>query len=251
MLKKRLISSLILKDGMVIQTLKFKHTNIIHRDPSVAVEHFNKWSIDELIVLDVSRNKDNRIKFIKAVDRLSNFCFVPLTVGGWITTLEDIRELQLIGADKVSINTYGFTNPEFISIAAEKFGSQCIVVSIDVKKSGNDHIVYIDRGTVNTGMDVITWARKAAELGAGEILLTSIDNDGDRRGYDIELMKKVSGEISIPLIAFGGVSKWEHFADGITNGGADAIAAANVFHYVDNSAKKAKTYLKEQRIQVR
>ncbi len=251
MIKKRLIALLILKDGMVVQSEGFKHTHIIHRDPSIAVEHFNKWAIDELFVLDVTRDKEKRSKFIKSVERISIVCFVPLTVGGWVTSLDCIRELQLVGADKVSINSYAVTNPDFITIAAEKFGSQCIVVSIDAKRDGNDHIVYTDRGRHNTGIEVVAWATKVAELGAGEILLSSIDNDGKREGYDIELMKKVSQAVNIPTIAFGGVHTWKHFAEGIKHSCVDAIAAANIFHYVDNSAKKAKAFLREEQISVR
>ena len=251
MIKKRLIVSLILKDGMVVQTLKFKHTNIIHRDPAVAVEHFNKWAIDELLVIDVSRNMENRQKFLDAVERLSEFCFVPLTVGGWITSLDDIRDLLLIGADKVCINTYAFNNPSFITEAAEKFGSQCIVASIDAKKNGDEHFVHIDRAREDTGCNVVDWAKKAVDLGAGEILLSSIDNDGNRQGYDLDLMKKVVNAVNVPVIAFGGVQQWEHLVEGVQQANVDAVAAANVFHYVDNSARKAKIFMQENNIPVR
>ena len=251
MTKKRLIVSLILKDGMVVQTHKFRHTNIIHRDPTIAVEHFNQWSIDELLVIDVSRTLENRSKFIQAVEQLSKFCFVPLTVGGWVSSVEDIRNLLLAGADKVCINSHAFRHPEFITEASSKFGSQCIVISIDAKKENDNHIVYIDRARENTRFKVEDWAKKVAELGAGEILLSSIDNDGDRRGYDLELMKKISNSVDIPIIAFGGAHKWEHFLDVINFADVDAAAAANVFHYVDDSALKAKIFLKKNCINIR
>ena len=251
MLKKRLIPSLLVRDGRVVPSVQFRHTNVIG-NVITAVDFFNGWAVDEILILDVSRDHTGREAFLDIVDELSERCFVPLAVGGWITSIADIETLLEHGADKVTINTYAFRNPQFITEAAKVFGSQCIVVSIDAKRDASGAaIVWIDRGREDTGVTAEAWAQQAAELGAGEILLTSIDHDGMRNGYDLALMKSVSDAVSIPVIAFGGVGHWSHMVAGVTEGGADAVSAGNIFHFTEHSTKKAKEYLRSAGVDVR
>jgi cyclase len=251
MVKIRLIPVLILRDGMVVQSVNFRHTNIIHRDPIFALKFFNRWESDEIIILDVSRDRKNRDKFYNALKELSQECYVPIAAGGWITTVDEARRLLRLGADKVVINTKAFRNPDFIKECSKVFGSQCIVVSIDSKKVQNGEKVYIDRGMEPTMMNTVDWAKKVETLGAGEIFLNSIDHDGSRRGYNLPLIKSVTSKVNIPVIAMGGVAEWQHLVDGVRIGGADAVAAANIFHYSEQSVKKAKKYLKAAGIDVR
>lgn len=251
MLKKRLIPSLLVRDGKIVQSVQFKHTNVIG-NAFTAVDFFNAWAVDEILILDISREHTGREEFFHIVEELSERCFVPLSVGGWITTIADIEALLGRGADKVTINTHAFKHPEFVTEAARIFGSQCIVVSIDTRRDGSGrHIVWIDRGRENTGMGAVEWAKKAQELGAGEILLTSIDHDGMRRGYDLELMSEVSGSVEIPVIAFGGVGDWQHMVEGVNVGHVDAVSAGNIFHYTEHSTKKAKEFMREKGVSVR
>jgi len=230
---------------MIVQSINFKHTNVIG-NAITAVDFFNSWAIDEIVILDVSRTKEYHEDFLRVVKELSKRCFVPLTAGGWVESVDDIRNLLLHGADKVAINTMAFERPLFIQEAATIFGNQCIVVSIDARKRVDGaHEVYVDRGRKATGILVEGWAQTMEQHNAGEILLTSIDNDGGRKGYDLDLM------VTIPVIAFGGVGKWEHLVEGITVGGAEAVAAANIFHYMEHSTKLAKEYLVEQGVDTR
>lgn len=243
MLKHRLIPNIILNNGNVVQSINFQHTNVIG-NAITAVDFFNSWAVDEIIVLDVSRHTDYRAKFHKIIDGLSKRCFVPLTVGGWIKNIEEIQQLLKEGADKVSINTEAVVNPRFITKSSEIFGAQSIVVSIDVHKNeSNQYEVFIDRGRKATGLHPIEWAKKVQELGAGEILLTSIDNDGSRRGYELDLLRQVCESVSIPVIAFGGVGNWQHLVDGIKIGKANAVSAANIFHYTEHATYNAKEYM--------
>lgn len=252
MLKKRLIPVLILRDGLVVQSIQFKHTNVIHWNPVTAVDFFNRWAVDEIVVLDVSGNKNQRNKFYNVIMGLSKKCFVPLTVGGWIDTVEEGRKVLRLGADKIAINTEAVRRPPFISECARVFGSQCVVVSIDAKAHGDENYeVYIDRGRTPAGLTPTDWARQAQELGAGEIFLNCIDRDGFREGYDLALLRRVVNAVHIPVIAMGGVLTWQHLADGIIQGGAEAAAAANIFHYTEHSTKKAKQFLREAGIDVR
>jgi len=252
MLKKRLIACLLWRDGFIVQSIGFKHTNAIG-NAITAVDFFNTWAIDEIVLLDVSResSKEKRAKFYHIVQELSKRCFVPLTVGGLIESIKDIQILLHNGADKVIINTQAFKDQQFVTKAAKIFGSQCIVVSIDAKRKNNFHEVYIDRGRVSTGNSAVEWARTAEKKGAGEIFLTSIDNDGGRKGYDLELIKNVSETVDIPVIASGGVGKWHHLSDGILKGKADAVSAANIFHYTEQSTKMAKEHMNNTGIDVR
>jgi len=251
MLKKRLIPSLLVRDGRIVQSVQFRHTNVIG-NVITAVDFFNGWAVDEILILDVSRDHTGRDEFLAIVDELSERCFVPLCVGGWIAALGDIETLLEHGADKIAVNTHAFRNPSFITEAAKVFGSQCMVVSIDVKRDGDGNpMVWVDRGREATGITAIDWARRAEAHGAGEILLTSIDNDGMRKGYDLPLIKSVSESVGIPVIAFGGVGHWSHMAAGVREGGVDAVSAGNIFHFTEHSTKKAKEYLREAGIDVR
>ncbi len=252
MLKHRMIVALILRQGQVVQSIQFRHTNIIHAMASIAVDHFNRWAVDEMVVLDVTRNLDQRQRFYDTLDELSRKCFVPMTVGGWVTTIEEMRKLLRLAADKVIINTEAVRRPEFIRECAREFGSQSVVVSIDVRTNADGrHEVYVDRGRQATGLDPVDWSRQAQEFEAGEIYLTSIDHDGMRQGYDLELMRQVIEAVDIPVIAFGGASTWQHLVDGVIEAGADAVSAANVFHYTEHSAKKAKKFMRQAGIDVR
>jgi len=244
MLTTRLIPVLILRDGRVVQSVKFKHTNVIHYNPANMTKFFNDWEADEIVCLDVSREKNN--KFLNVFKALADELFIPLTAGGWIETIDDIRHLLKIGADKIVINTQAFRKPEFITAASKKFGSQCIVVSIDSK----DGKVVIDKGREKTDIDTIEWAMQANKLGAGELFINDIDHDGNRQGYNLELMKSIVDSVNCPVIAFGGVFTWQHIVDGY-NVGADALAAANIFHYTEHSTIKAKRFMEENNISVR
>ena len=251
MLKHRLIPTVILDQGNVVQSKNFVHTNIIG-NVITAIDFFNSWASDEIIILDVSINKEKREEFHKIISNISKRCFVPLTVGGWITDANEISMLLKEGADKVAINSEIIRNPNFLKEVSEKYGSQCIVASIDVKKNSEQkYEVYSDRGRIATGLDPLEWALKVEELGAGEIFLTSIDSEGMDQGYDLNIIKQISQNITIPVIAFGGVSKWEHFVDGINLGKADAVSAANVFHYTEHAVFNAKKFLIEKDLQFR
>lgn len=220
--------------------------------PATAVDFFNKWAVDEIVVLDVSRTQQKREKFYEVISKLSEKCFVPLTVGGWITSTDEVRSLLRMGADKVSINTAAIERPALITECARIFGNQCVVVSMDAKKqAGGEYEVYSDRGRTPTGLSPISWAATVQELGAGEIFLNCIDHDGFRKGYDLELLRQVVDAVEIPVIAMGGVFTWDHLVEGVTIGGADAVAAANILHYTEHSTKKAKNYMREHGIDVR
>tara|TARA_B100000029_G_scaffold226152_1_gene223933 strand:- start:848 stop:1660 length:813 start_codon:yes stop_codon:yes gene_type:complete len=251
MLKNRLIPNIILNNGNVVQSVNFKHTNVIG-NAVTAVDFFNSWAVDEIIILDVSRDKNYRQTFHKIIHGLSKRCFIPLTVGGWIDSISEIRKLLQLGADKISINTVAVENPNFINQASQIFGSQCITTSIDVKKNElGKYEVMIDRGRKHTDLDPVKWAKEVEKRGAGEIFLTSIDHDGTREGYDLNLVKSVSESISIPVIAFGGVGQWKHFVDGIKDGKADAVSAANIFHFSEHSTYNAKNFMSDAGLNVR
>lgn len=249
MLKHRLIACLLWTNGVLVQSMQFKHTNAVG-NAYTAVDFFNTWAIDEIVLLDVNRQPD-RDFFHDQLRELSMRCFIPLAVGGYITDLDEIKQLLEEGADKVVINTASVKDPEFIKQSAKTFGNQCIVVSIDTKKNENGkHEVFINRGKDAAGLSPIEHARTVEELGAGEIFLTSIDNDGQRGGYDNELVKSVADAVNIPVIASGGVGSWQHLVEGVESG-ADAVSAANIFHYFDQSTKKAKDFMKQAGVEVR
>lgn len=244
MLKHRLIAVILINDGFVVQSVGFKHTNAIHYDPVIAIDSFNGWAVDEMVVLNVSKNENSKEEFLKSIQKISNSCFVPLSVGGFISDLVYAKKMIANGADKLIVNTFAYNHPEFIKTLAEALGSQCVVVSIDSKlnESGSP-CVAIDRGREMTSSHPLEWAKRAEEIGAGEIFINSINHDGLRKGYFLDLYKQISSSINIPLIAMGGVFTWEHLAEGIEIAGAQAVAAANIFHYTEHSTRKAKQYL--------
>jgi cyclase len=251
MLKKRLIAVLIMRDGQVVQSVRFKHTNVIHYDAVHAMETFNKWAVDEIVILNVSRNLTSRDKFADIVARISSHCFVPLAAGGWIDNEEYAQRLLRSGADKLVINTAVADDPQLVGRLALRYGRQCIVASIDVKRDavGVPQIA-VDRGSRIIDIAPEEWARKAVELGAGEIFFNSVDHDGARKGYDLESIRKVCEALPVPVIAFGGVFTWNHLVEGI-NAGASAVAVANLFHYTEQSTRKAKSFLANAGVLVR
>jgi cyclase len=250
-LKKRLIAVLILRNGQVVQSVRFKHTNVIHYDPVHAIESFNKWAVDEIVVLNVSRQSESRCGFAEVVERISRQCFVPLSVGGWIADDDYAQRLLRSGADKLVLNTAFADDPDLIRRLSRRYGRQCIVASIDAKRDeGGRMRVAADRGGRLLDTDPAAWARQAVELGAGEIFFNSVDYDGARRGYDLENLRTVCATVEVPVIAFGGVFEWKHLVEGI-EAGASAVAAANQFHYTEQATRKAKSHLANAGIPVR
>jgi len=251
MLKKRLIAVLIVNNGPVVQSVRFKHTNAIHYDAVHAIESFNKWAIDEIVILNVDRAPDSKEKFADIVLHISSQCFVPLTAGGWITDDAYAEKLLRFGADKLVLNTLFANDPRLVKHLSERYGQQCIVGSIDVKRRDDGATtVHVDRGRKDTGEAPVTWARFMVECGAGEILFNSIDHDGARRGYNLQILAQICSAVSVPVIAFGGVFNWDHLAEGL-NAGAQAVSAANIFHYTEHSTRKAKRYLADKNFPIR
>lgn len=254
MLAKRIIPCLDVKAGRVVKGVNFVELKDAG-DPVEAAKAYDEAGADELVFLDITASYENRDIIIDVVKKTAGCVFMPLTVGGGIKTLEDIRKLLKAGADKVSINTWAVQNPEFVKEASKKFGSQCIVVAIDAKRTVNNDgfyfQVYTHGGRTPTGIDAIEWAKKVEELGAGEILLTSMDRDGTKEGYDIELTRAISDNVSIPVIASGGAGSLEHFYEGIVQGRADAVLAASLFHFGIITIGEVKRYLDQRGVAVR
>ncbi|MDD2752110.1 MAG: imidazole glycerol phosphate synthase subunit HisF [Candidatus Omnitrophica bacterium] len=250
MLTKRIIPCLDIKEGRVVKGVKFLGLRDAG-DPVEVAKAYDQQQADELVFLDITASFENRKTLIELVEAIAVNIYMPFTVGGGIRDIDDIRDLLNAGADKVSINTAAVKLPQLIAQAAKKFGSQCIVVAIDAKKEGDGWEVFINGGRTPTGIDAVEWARKAAKLGAGEILLTSMDYDGTKDGYDLDLTKAVTSAVNIPVIASGGAGKPEHFAQILSQGNADAALAASVFHYQELTVKAVKTYLKEKGVSVR
>jgi cyclase len=250
MLAKRIIPCLDVDKGRVVKGIKFK--NLVDAgDPVETALAYEEQGADELVFLDITASYEDRSIMLDVVKAVAENVFMPFTVGGGIRNLEDIRKLLLSGADKISINTSAVKNPDLIKESAKLFGSQCIVVAIDAKRKEKGWEVYINGGRTPTGLDVIEWAKKVAELGAGEILLTSIDKDGTKSGYDIELTKMVSESVHIPVIASGGAGSVEHFYQVFTEGKADAALAASLFHFKEVSIPQLKEYLFSRGVPVR
>ena len=256
MLAKRIIPCLDVKEGRVVKGINFVNL----RDAGDPVENakiYNDEGADELVFLDITASVEKRKTMVDVVKRVAEKVFMPFTVGGGIGSLKDISDLLNAGCDKVSINTQAVKRPEFIKEASDRFGTQCIVVAIDAKRNkeqvNNTHEweVYINGGRDKTGMDAVKWAKKVASLGAGEILLTSMDKDGTKDGYDIELTKRIAEEVNIPVIASGGCGSLEHFYQALTEGKADAALAASVFHFKEFSIRDVKNYLRSQKVEVR
>ena len=251
MLKKRIIPCLDVKDGRVVKGVNFVDL-IDAGDPVEQASVYNKNGADEICFLDITASSDKRDILLDTVKKTAECCFVPLTVGGGVRSIQDIRKLLLAGADKVSINTAAIKNPELIKESSNKFGSQCIVVAIDAKKTAeNKWTVFTHGGREATELDAVEFAKLAEKNGAGEILLTSMDRDGTKEGYDIELTKKISSSLNIPVIASGGVGNLQHLKDGILDGGASAVLAASIFHFGEYSIQQAKEYLKKENVPVR
>jgi imidazole glycerol-phosphate synthase subunit HisF len=245
MLKKRVIAVILVRDGRVVQSVNFRHTNVIHYNPIHAIHSFNRWAIDEILVLNVSKTPDSKKEFSEVIQSISQECFVPLSAGGWVQTVEDARDLFQRGADKIVVNTMAFERPELITELALKYGNQAVVVSIDAKPNGKGvETVVVNRGERMTEMPVLDWARLAESKGAGELFVNSIPNDGARKGYNLPLMRAVKDAVRVPVIAMGGVLTWTHLAEGAEF--MDAVAAANIFHYTEHSTKKAKQFLLEK-----
>lgn len=252
MLAKRIIPCLDVKDGRVVKGVKFLNLKDAG-DPVEVAQIYDKEEADEIVFLDITASYEKRQIMLDVVRRTAETVFMPLTVGGGIRNLDDIRDLLNAGTDKVSINTASVKDPELVKRAAERFGSQCIVVAIDAKRTGEGlkWEVYINGGRTPTGIDALEWGKKVEALGAGEILLTSMDKDGTRDGYDIELTKAFSENLSIPIIASGGAGNLEHLWDVLTNGKADAALAASIFHFREYSVKDTKEFLKKKGVEVR
>jgi len=250
MVAKRIIPCLDVKDGKVVKGIHFRNLRFAG-DPVENASYYSKEGADEIVFLDISATIEGRKTMVEVVKRVAEVVFIPLTVGGGIKKLSDIEEILKSGADKISINTAAVRNPDLIKEASKKFGSQCIVVAIDGKRKGDSWEVYIESGKTPTGLDVIEWAKKVEDLGAGEILLTSIDMDGTQQGYDIELTRKVSENINIPVIASGGAGKLEHLYEVIVEGKASAVLLASVLHYRKFTIQQIKDFLKNKGINVR
>ncbi len=248
---KRIIPCLDVNKGRVVKGINFVNFRDAG-DPVEAAKFYNDSLADELVFLDITASSDDRNIMLDVVKRTAEQVFIPLTVGGGIRSIEDFRKILSAGADKISVNSAAVKRPELINEAAERFGSQCVVVAIDAKRrEGGGFDVYLNGGRVNTGIDAVEWAKEAFERGAGEILLTSMDCDGVKNGYDIELTKAVSSAVNIPVIASGGAGKPEHFYDALTEGGADAALAASLFHFREMEIKDLKKYLKGRDVPVR
>ncbi len=251
MLAKRIIPCLDVMEGRVVKGVNFVNLRDAG-DPVDNARFYDEEMADELVFLDITASYEKREIMVDVVRRTAEEVFMPLTVGGGIRNLEDIRKMLKAGADKVSLNTAAVKNPEVIKEGAKAFGSQCIVVAIDAKRRENGGWeVYIHGGRTPTGIDAVEWAKRVEDLGAGEILLTSMDRDGTKIGYDIELTRTISEATTIPLIASGGVGNLQHLYEGIVDGKADAVLAASIFHYREYSIKEAKEYLKERGVPVR
>ena len=251
MLKVRIIPCLDVKDGKVVKGTKFVNLKYAG-DPVKQAQIYDKQGADELCFLDITASSDKRNILYNVVKKTAQKCFMPLTVGGGVRSVNDIRKLLLFGADKVSINTAAIKNPGLIKKSSSKFGNQCIVVAIDAKQvKKNKWEIYTHGGRKNTGIDAIEWAKKMEGLGAGEILLTSMDKDGTKSGFDLKLTKKISNSISIPVVASGGVGNIQHLVDGIKIGKASAVLAASIFHYGKYTIRQVKNKMKQKGIAIR
>ncbi|MAD58152.1 MAG: imidazole glycerol phosphate synthase subunit HisF [Porticoccus sp.] len=254
-LAKRIIPCLDVDRGRVVKGVQFLDIRDAG-DPVEVAKRYNEEGADEITFLDITASHEGRDTILSTVERMASQVFIPLTVGGGVRNLTDIRNLLNAGADKVSINSAAVKNPEFVRAAADRFGSQCIVVAIDAKQTNlnNETIqweVFTHGGRKVTGINVLDWTNKMANFGAGEILLTSMDNDGTKNGFNLELTRAVSLEVDIPIIASGGAGNLEHLADGILRGKADAVLAASIFHFGEYTINEAKTFMAKQGIEVR
>lgn len=249
-LSKRIIPCLDVTDGRVVKGINFIDLQDAG-DPVEIAKRYNEQGADELTFLDITASSDNRGLIFDIIENVAKQIFIPMTVGGGVRTCEDVRNLLNAGADKVGINTAAITNPDLVAEAASRFGSQAIVVAIDAKKVDDHWEVYTHGGRNSTGINALDWAKKMVKLGAGELLITSMDKDGTKTGFDNALNKSVSESVQVPLIASGGVGNLQHLVDGVKEGGADAVLAASIFHYGEYSIKEAKLFMSKNGIQMR
>ncbi|MCK0163165.1 imidazole glycerol phosphate synthase subunit HisF [Marinobacter sp. S6332] len=254
-LAKRIIPCLDVDKGRVVKGVNFVDIRDAG-DPVEVARRYNEQGADEITFLDITASHESRDTTYETVERMAAEVFIPLTVGGGVRAVEDIRKLLNAGADKVAINTAAVFNPEFVREAADRFGSQCIVVAIDAKQVSAEGEelrweIFTHGGRKPTGLDAVDWARKMVEMGAGELLLTSMDRDGTKIGFDLGLTRAVSDAVTVPVIASGGVGELQHLADGVTKGGADAVLAASIFHFGEHTIPEAKAFMKAQGIEVR
>jgi cyclase len=250
MLAKRIIPCLDVDRGRVVKGTKFLDLRDAG-DPVECAKEYDRQGADELVFLDITASAENRATMIDVVERTASECFMPLTVGGGIRTVEDIRAMLKAGADKTSLNTAAVQNPDVVRAGAERFGSQCIVVAVDAKRSGERWKVFTHGGRNRTGLDAVDWAQRVESLGAGEILLTSMDADGTKAGYDVALTRAISEAVRIPVIASGGAGTLDHMAEVLTEGKADAVLAASIFHFGEYTVADVKGFLRQKGICVR
>lgn len=251
MLAKRIIPCLDVDNGRVVKGVQFVDIKDAG-DPVEVAKRYNEQGADEITFLDITATHHGRDTTYHTVERMAETVFVPLTVGGGVRKIDDIRNLLNAGADKVGINSAAITNPDFVGEAASRFGSQCIVVAIDAKKVGEGHWEIFTHGGRNaTGIDAVAWAVRMAGFGAGELLVTSMDADGTKNGYDLALMKKITDSVNVPVIASGGVGNLQHLADGVLQGGVNAVLAASIFHFGEYTVGEAKRFMASQGIEMR
>ncbi|MGE0254662.1 MAG: imidazole glycerol phosphate synthase subunit HisF [Alphaproteobacteria bacterium] len=253
MSKRRLIATLLINNGVVVQTRRFKRTNMVG-NAFTAVDFFNTWTVDEIAILEISNTRDHLAKFEGIVEELSRRCFVPLAVGGKIDSVGAAARYTRLGADKVVVNTHAVERPDLIEAIAADFGSQCVVLSIDALRDDahpSGYQVMVDNARRGSGRDVLDWAREGVARGAGEVLVNAVEHDGDKRGYDLKLVRMLADALAVPVVAMGGVGEWQHLVDGVVDGHADAVAAGNIFHYTEHSTKKAKEFMAGAGLNVR
>lgn len=249
-LAKRIIPCLDVTDGRVVKGVNFVELRDAG-DPVEIARRYDEQGADELTFLDITASSDNRGLILHIIEEVASQVFIPLTVGGGVRAVEDVRRLLNAGADKVSMNTAAVVNPQLVADASGRFGSQCIVVAIDAKQVGDHWEVFTHGGRKPTGLDTIEWAKKMVALGAGELLLTSMDRDGTKSGFDLALTRAISNAVDVPIIASGGVGNLDHLVDGVKQGGADAVLAASIFHFGEYSVDQAKHYMADHGIEVR
>ncbi|KIO55572.1 hypothetical protein B4065_3926 [Caldibacillus thermoamylovorans] len=251
MLAKRIIPCLDVRAGRVVKGAKFQNIMDVD-DPVLLAEKYSELGADELVFYDITASNEERDIFIDVVEKTAEQVHIPFTVGGGIRTIEDFRNVLKAGADKVSVNSAAVKNPDLIREAAEKFGNQCVVLSIDAKKRDDEKwTVFINGGRIDTGMDAVEWALEGERLGAGEIVLNAIDTDGVKTGYSLDITAEIAGRVNIPVVASGGAGTMEHFLEVFTKGKADAALAASVFHFGEIDIKQLKRYLRENNVEVR
>lgn len=249
-LAKRIIPCLDVTDGRVVKGVNFVELRDAG-DPVEIARRYDEQGADELTFLDITASSDNRGLILHIIEQVASQVFIPLTVGGGVRAVEDVRRLLNAGADKVSMNTAAVVNPQLVHDASSRFGSQCIVVAIDAKRVGDHWEVFTHGGRKPTGLDAVDWARKMVDMGAGELLLTSMDRDGTKSGFDLELTRAISDAVDVPIIASGGVGNLDHLVEGVKRGGADAVLAASIFHFGEYSVDQAKHYMADHGIEVR